>query len=178
MEHTTNALAGVVKVVYLKADNATFAMKNGFLSLSITADREDFEKESYPRVFLHRDFPFELPWEYISVIDEDKKEIGIIRNVTDFADEQKQLIVTELERKYYAPRIQKILSVKERYGFSYWRVVTEDGEFSFTLQDTFRSILKIDEEHAVLFDVDGNRFELNNISSLDKQSYKKIELYL
>ena len=95
MEHTTNALAGVVKVVYLKADNATFAMKNGFLSLSITADREDFEKESYPRVFLHRDFPFELPWEYISVIDEDKKEIGIIRNVTDFADEQKQLIVTE-----------------------------------------------------------------------------------
>ena len=68
--------------------------------------------------------------------------------------------------------------MKERYGFSYWQVDTDDGDLSFTVQDTFRNLLRIGEDRLAIFDVDGNRFEIESLAALDRKSYKKIELYL
>jgi hypothetical protein len=68
--------------------------------------------------------------------------------------------------------------VKERYGFSYWKVQTDEGEVTFTLHDTFRSIVRASEFRVILMDVDGNRFDIPDVRELDRKSYKKIELYL
>ena len=157
--------------------NASFSMKNGFLSM--TKKEENGEEKVYDRVFLHRAFPFELLWEYISVLDPDQIEIGIIFNLDEFEGEAKELLVNELERKYYEPRIKTITSLKERYGFSYWGVVCEDGrEVKFTMQDTFRNIIRVGDDRAILLDVDGNRFVIESIMGLDRKSHKKIELYM
>ena len=156
---------------------AAFCMKNGFLSM--TAKDENGQEKVYDRVFLHRDFPFELLWEYISVLDAEQVEIGIIFNVDDFEGEERELLVTELERKYYEPRIKTIVSLKERYGFSYWEVECEDGRnVKFTMQDTFRNIIRVGDDRAILLDVDGNRFVIESILGLDRKSHKKIELYM
>ena len=134
------------------------------------------------RIFLSRAFPFDMPFEYISVLDKDKKEIGFIRSLDDFDEPAKTQLIHELETKYYTPVIKKILSVKERYGFSYWKTECEFGEKSFTLQDTFRSIIKSPRddgtERIFILDVDGNRYEIPDVEALDRKSYKKIELYL
>jgi len=134
------------------------------------------------RIFLSRAFPFDMPYEYISVLDKDKKEIGFIRSVTDFDEAEQKLLRDELDTKYYTPVIKKILSVKERYGFSFWKTECEFGEKAFTLQDTFRSIIKAStadgKERIFIVDVDGNRYEIPDVEALDRQSYKKIELYL
>lgn len=134
------------------------------------------------RIFLSRAFPFDMPFEYISVLDKDKKEIGFIRSLDDFDEPARTQLIHELETKYYTPVIKKILSVKERYGFSYWKTECEFGEKSFTLQDTFRSIIKSPRddgtERIFILDVDGNRYEIPDVEALDRKSYKKIELYL
>ena len=44
--------------------------------------------------------------------------------------------------------------------------------------DTFRNIAKITESRVVLTDVDGNRYEIDDVLALDGKSYRKIELYL
>lgn len=123
-----------------------------------------------------------MPLEYISVLDRDKKEIGFIRSLDDFDEPARGMLLHELEAKYYTPKIKKIYSVKERYGFSYWKTECEFGEKSFTLQDTFRSIIRSHladgTERVFILDVDGNRYEIENVEALDRQSYKKIELYL
>ena len=70
-------------------------------------------------------------------------------------------------------------SLKERYGFSYWRVTLTDGRsLSFTMQDTFRNIVKRGEDSLILLDVDGNRFVIESVAALDRKSYRRIELYL
>lgn len=164
------------EIVRINAENAAFTMKNGFLSMTFT---QSGEKQEHDRVFLHRTFPFELLWEYISVLDGDSVEIGLIFNLSDFDDETRALLETELERKYYQPKIKTIEALKERYGFSYWTVVDSEGRrINFTMQDTFRNIIRIGEDKAVLLDVDGNRFVIDSILGLDKKSYRKIELYL
>ena len=88
------------------------------------------------------------------------------------------MLVRELERKYYSPVIEKIYSVKERFGFSYWDAQTSAGRLTFTLQDTFKSMIRAGGGKLFLFDVDGNRFVIENVERLDRRSYKKIELYL
>ena len=155
---------------WLTPQNASFFLKNGFLYI------KHGEKEE--RAFLYRQFPFELEWEFLSVMDSEKQEIGILRELTSFDEETRALLTCELERRYYTPVIQRILSMKERYGFSYWKVKTADGEVSFTLQDTFRSMIHTGENRLLLLDVNGNRFEISDVTALDRKSYKKIELYL
>ena len=147
-------------------------MKNGFLFMACPKDAEP------RRVLLHRDFPFDHPWAYISVLSTESMELAFIQNVDLFEGEEKELIVRELERKYYTPSIKKILSVKDRFGFSYWDVETETGKVTFTLQDTFKSISRAGDKKLFFSDVDGNRFVIENIEALDRKSHKKIELYL
>ena len=158
--------------VQISKENAKFIMKNGFLFMACPKDAEP------RRVLLHRDFPFDHPWSYISVLSTDNVELAFIKSVDLFDDEDKALIVRELERKYYTPSIKKILSVKDRFGFSYWDVETESGKVTFTLQDTFKSISRAGENKLFFSDVDGNRFVIENIEALDRKSHKKIELYL
>lgn len=166
----TRSLAELSVTVWLTPENATFYLKNDFLHI---------KTESYEgRVHLCREFPFELEWEFISVMDDRQSEVGIIRSVSLFAGVGEELLRTELSRRYYAPVVDKILSVKERYGFSYWRVQTAEGNVSFTLHDTYRSIIRAGGGRVVLLDVNGNRFEIPNVEALDRKSYKKIELYL
>ena len=163
-------------IIKLNAENAEFYIKNGFPAMNLTMDGE---KKEYERVFLHRAFPFELLWQYISVLDADGKEIGVVYDVEDFGKETCELLKTELRRKYYEPQVKSIVSLKERYGFSYWNVITgEDRKVSFTMQDTFRNIIRVGSDKAILLDVDGNRFVIESIAALDRKSYKKIELYL
>ena len=169
-------LEEAAKIYRLDKENAEFFTKNGFLAMKY---KDGEEEKTLDRVFLHRAFPFELLWKYISVISDDGKEKGVIYDIEDFEPETTALIKKELERKYYSPRISSILSLKERYGFSYWRVSISDGrELNFTMKDTFRNIIRTGEDSAILLDVDGNRFVIESIAALDKKSYRRIELYL
>ncbi len=181
-KNNAGTLDTVIQIQYLDDTNAVFTEENGFISLKATVrntETEQEEEKNFERVFLHAAFPFDMPESYISVLDKDQKEIGMIRELSTLSAETQKTLRGELARKYYAPKIERILSVKERYGFSYWRVdLTDVKDFSFTVQDTYRSMLKVDHTHVFIIDVDGNRFEIPNVETLDRQSYKKIELYL
>lgn len=155
---------------WLTEENTSFYQKNGFLYIK--------NGEDDCRAFLNRAFPHEMLWEFISVLGEDQQEIGIIRDVEKLGEENRSLVVTELKRRYYSPVILKINSMKERYGFSYWKVETAEGSVQFTLHDTYRSIVHAGENRVLLMDVNGNRFEIPDVTALDKKSYKKIEFYL
>ncbi len=163
-------LAELSVTVWLTPENAQFFVKNNFLYITYAGVDT--------RVFLCREFPFELEWEFISVLNEEQEEIGIIRDIHRFPEETATLLCEELRRRYYAPVIREILQVKERYGFSYWRVTTAEGEVRFTLHDTYRSLIHAGGNRILLLDVDGNRFEIPDTAALDRKSYKKIELYL
>ena len=165
-------LAEISVTVWLTEENAAFSFKNGLLFIKQGSESEE------KRVFLCRQFPFDYLWEYVSVLDEEQTEVGIIRDLSVFSEDTQSLLRTELSRRYYAPVIKRIMSVKERYGFSYWKVSTEEGTVSFTLHDTFRSIIRAGEHRLIFVDVNGNRFEIPNVEELDRKSYKKIELYL
>lgn len=170
-DRPAKTLAELSVTVWLTPENAHFERKNGLLYLTLG--------ETVSRVNLVREFPFETPFEYISALDPDGGELGIIRATSLFDGSERELIENELRLRYYAPEITKILRVRERYGFSYWTVETSDaGKLTFTMQDTYRNLFRIGE-HAVTFsDVDGNRYEITDVNGLDRASRKRLDLYI
>ena len=175
------ALSDIVAITYIRADNAVFAKKNDFISLKLTAPNAEgiTETKEYDRLFLHRVFPFDNPYAYISVLDRAANEIGLIADMQELKPEDAEILRAELDRKYYTPVIRSILSMKDKFGFSYWKVMTDEGEMNFTLHDTFHSMMKVDGGNRIFItDVDGNRYEIPDLEKLDRKSYRKIELFL
>lgn len=164
-------LAELSVTVWLTPENAHFERENGLLYLTVEGRRS--------RALLVREFPFEAPFSYISALDPDGCELGIVKETALFSGAERELIEDELRLRYYAPTVTRILRVRERYGFSYWTVETADaGRLTFTVQDTYRSILRIGSGSVTVTDVDGNRFEIPDVEALDRASRKRLELYL
>ena len=174
------ALKEVISVRYITAENARFEKSGDFIRLTVTLPDDDGnpEEKTYDRIFLHRAFPFDFPYAYISVLDSDSKEIGIIRDVDELGEENARMLREELDRKYYTPVIRQILSVKDKFGYSYWKVRTDEGELDFTCRDTYSSLLKVGGTRIFVNDIDGNRYEIPDLEALDRKSFKKIELFL
>ena len=93
IEHNNEImLEKAAQIIKIDKSNAKFEMKNRFLTLTL----QEEEEKTYNKVFLHRAFPHELLWEYISVIGEDNKEIGLICNIEDFEAETIAILKTEI----------------------------------------------------------------------------------
>ena len=172
------ALSDIIKTKYFTQENCSFTDGGGYLTLRVLPEEGGAEEKEYDRVYLHRMFPFEEPERYISVLDGEKNELGVIEDLDQLDNQTQEILRAELKRKYYMPAILSIDRLKDRYGFTYWDVTTPEGKCNFTLQDTQRSIVKMGEDRLMIVDIDGNRYEIPHISKLDRASYKRIELYL
>ena len=146
--------------------------KGGFLSLRV------MKKDRHPRVHLYRSFPLSRSTEYISVRDTDDKEIGIIEDLAEFPPKIARLLEEELERRYFTPAIREITSLKQEFGYTYWEVGTDSGFCRFTVKMGDNTIRYLSENTLLIFDVDGNRFELPEYESINKKHLKIVETLL
>ena len=91
-------LKEVVAVRYITAENAKFEKQSDFVKMTVRFPNEEGVEEEtvYDRIFLHRAFPFDFPYAYISVLDMDSKEIGIIREIDELGEETAKLLRDEI----------------------------------------------------------------------------------
>lgn len=180
MSENTNVLdENPRESIALTPQNARFYRSGGgLISLELTETGEVLE-----RVVLFRCFPITNPSEFISVREPDSKkmgrgkEIGMIRFISDFSAEVQQLFAEELERRYFSPTIKKIISVKEKFGYTYWETQTSAGNITFVLNNPFSNIRTLEDGRVFIADLDGNTFQIPDPTKLDPASYKRIEMY-
>ena len=168
---------GSMQISYLTCKNTAFFKSGDFLGLKTNVS-DNSEERTVQRVHLRRMFPFSELFTDISVQDDDGEEIGLISNIADFMPDTAKKLRDELEKTYFVPKIKSIRSLKERFGFSTWKVQTDVGDAEFTLRDTYRSMVFAGGGRIFLVDSDGNRYEIPDVNKLDRKSYKKIELYI
>jgi hypothetical protein len=168
----TKGLAEYTEIVYMTPEEAMFRRTEGGILTLVFTDKE------YDRVSVNRAFPFSLGDFYLSVRDSEGKEIGIIRNLEEFPESARELIKEELEWVYYSPKITRILSVKEEFGYSYWDVETDRGIKRFTVRGTSENVISVTETRLLIIDIDGNRFDISDIRDLDPKSFKMIDSLL
>lgn len=158
---------------FIEPQYAVFSKtEGGFLKLHIMPG------EDYARVNLYYIFPFSAENGYISVRNQEGKEIGIIKSIEDYTESTKELLLNELHRRYFTPSIQRIISIKEEFGYYYWDVVTDAGQKKFALRREQHGIISITEKRVLITDVDGNRFEILDCGSLEPKFVKILEMLL
>lgn len=172
----SETLEKIASSARLTAENARFVLKGDLVCLF--KKNEDGSESEFDRIVLVRNFPFEFTDKYITVLDRSAKEIGIIVELSDIAEGEREYLSRELERRYYMPKITRIDRMKEKMGFSSWTVLTDRGLVTFSIKDTYKNIIRLAGGRCILSDVDGNRYEIEDYRKLDKKSLKRIELVI
>ena len=169
--------------IALTKENAKFTRSGGGL-ISLELKNHNGETKFFERIVPVRAFPITDPDCFISIREPDTREggkgaeIGMIDKLADFGEETEKLILEELDRRYFTPVIEKIYNVKEKFGYLYFDVLTSSGKVSFVMNNPSSNIRVLEDRRSLIYDIDGNCFEIPEVEKMDKASFKKIEIYL
>lgn len=169
----------LLELRYLTKDNAIFRRtKGGFVELDYT-DREK-KVQHYDRVGVYRTFPVTEPDSYISIREADEKarEIGIVEKLSELDKEQADMLREQLRIRYYMPVIEKVLEVKEEYGYAYFQVKTNFGVCRFTTRMGGDAVIALSDCRYQITDLDGNRYEIPDLYRLSVNERKKLDLFI
>jgi hypothetical protein len=124
----------------------------------------------YESVKLYRVAPLSQPNGPVAFLDDKGYEICTLRNLSDLEPDSRRIAEAELARRYLTARIQKIISLTQEAAVTYWTVETNRGRREFVVQGLQENCVWFTEDHIMLIDVDGNRFEIPSIAALDARS--------
>ncbi len=142
------------------------------LRLTIDGDR------SYTRVKVVRAAPLSHPRRYICLLDEKDEEVCMIPDLKELDEGMRAILEEELDRRYLTSTVQRVLSMRNEFGTSYWDVETNRGRREFVVQNAAESAQWLGEHRLMLVDVDDNRFEIPDLRGLDKKSLSLAEMVL
>jgi hypothetical protein len=148
---------------YLDPRALTFSRNGVHLRLTIEGER------SFPRVSVVRAFPLTDPTHWLSVRF-GAEEAGVIVDLAQLEAESRRLVMESLKGRYLVARIRRIHAVKERLGTLEWDVETDRGRCRFTTRSLRKSTSSPSPDRYLLSDVDGNRFDVPELSTLDAAS--------
>ncbi len=135
-----------------------------------TVKLEMYDGRSYENLEPLRLFPVSGITKFISLLDENGKEIAIIRDTDNLMPDSKKAVLECLESYYIIPKIKKIISRVEKYGNITWTVATDRGEHSFAILNTSIDIKTLYDGRILIRDSNDNRYEIENVNNLDKDS--------
>ena len=85
-------------------------------------------------------FPLSNPNCYISLLEDGKKEVAIIRDLSALDRASAKAISDCLAEYYLIPKILRVLSVKDQYGTLVWETETDRGPVTFRIKDRHNDI--------------------------------------
>jgi hypothetical protein len=142
------------------------------LRMTIDGDR------SYLRVKVVRAAPLTQPDRYFCILDIKDEAICMVENMDQLEEASRPFVFEELDRRYLTAEIQSIVSLQNEYGVSYWDVNTDRGRREFVAKSVSENAQWLGDSRLMIFDVDGNRFEVPDKEKLDKRSLGLLESVL
>jgi len=142
------------------------------LRLTIENDR------SYPTVKPAWASPLTRPGKYLALLDGKGDEIVMVADPGKLPADSRKAVEDELERRYLTATVLSVQSTKQEFGATYWSVLSDRGSRDFVTQSLQENAIWLGANHLLLVDVDGNRFEIPDITKLDKLSQERIDTIL
>ena len=119
-------------------------------------------------------FPISETSRYISLIDEESNEIGIIEDIKHLPRASREVLIEELQKRYFMPKITKIHELDGQFGITQWVVETSQGDVEFGVRSRY-DIVTLENGRVLIKDADGNRYEIENYHKLDPKSLVLLE---
>lgn len=115
-------------------------------------------------------FPTSRAGKYISLLDEEQKEVAIIRDLNALTPESKAIVEDALNAFYFIPQITKIYGCTVRFGLFKFDVETDKGRIQFDMGNLHYNIKRLQGTRILFRDMNDNRYEIADYTKLDKKS--------
>lgn len=122
-----------------------------------------------------RAFPLTNPDTFISIQDPKDQEVGILESLDGMERGQKDLILAELDRRYFTPVVNRIDELKQDAGMWKFVVQTQRGPAEFYVRNWRDSAHEAARGRWQILSVDGLRFEIRQVNELDDRSQILLE---
>jgi hypothetical protein len=129
---------------------------------------------SWIKVSVARAFPLSNPNHYLGFLDGAGKDIGLLHDPSLLDPDSRKVVEEELEKRYFVPIVERVLSIKEEFGTIYWTVETDRGEKEIIVRNLRDNLQELSASRVIITDVDGNRYEFPDVSKLDGKSQSAI----
>lgn len=129
-------------------------------------------------VTLVRLFPLTEPERWISLVEMNGKEVGILKDASRLGHDALRLAREELRRRYLVPRIVRILACRPRSDLVEWTVETDRGRQKFLTREVREQIKEHQPTRLSIVDVEGNRYDIPDLAALDLESRRRLEAQL
>ena len=123
-------------------------------------------------------FPLSKRTQMVAVFDLAGEEVGILDDLDRLDPRSKRIVSEEIEKSYFLPKIQDIVEITEKFRLVTWSVITDRGPRTFQVRHIRQNIRKIGRKRVIIRDVDGNRFEVQNVLDLSLSSKRLLDGYL
>jgi len=133
-------------------------------------------------VFAVRCFPATRPEEFISLRmcerDGQERELGMLRQLSDWSPESQALIRAALSRRYLLRQIEAIDDIKLEQGYLNFQVRTDQGPSQFTMRWTQAQTQDFGDRGKVLVDVEDNRFLIPDVNALPRRQCELFQRFV
>lgn len=140
----------------------------------VFVDVEFYTGEKFTELELHRMFPITGLDKYISLLDSNGNEVAVIRNINDLMPESKAVVERCLTEYYMMPRITRFIRMSEKFKIWMWTAETDKGICTFEIRNHLTAIKPLYDGRVLIKDANDNRYEIPDVSKLDKKSIKMI----
>ncbi len=122
--------------------------------------------------------PLSRPETYLSLLDGKGKEIVTLPDPAQLSPDSLEAAREELRRRYLTATVTRVTHTRQEFGATYWSVETDRGARDFVTQNLQENAVWLSDVHLLLLDVDGNRFEVTDMTRLDRESRHLMEMIL
>ncbi len=133
-------------------------------------------------IVILRTFPAAYPTEYLSVRgwnpDGDEIELGMIRNLNEWSDDNQREIRNALERRYLLREITEINSISLKFGFVDFDVKTSAGRATFSMRWTQSQAIDFGDNGKLIIDTEENRYLVRDLACLAPADQERFLQYV
>lgn len=159
--------------LYIEQDMARFIRKDITL-----VDMELYDGRKFQNLEPRRLFPLSGLDKYITLLDQQGIEQGIIRDLRTLPPEERKIIECCLEEYYLIPRVTKINDCVEKHGVLSIHVETDRGPAVIEIRNVLHGLKLLYGTRVLLRDTNDNRYEIPDLRAIDKQSRARIDAFL
>jgi hypothetical protein len=164
----------VSQVRYVDPSEVLVVPGAGLISMRITLGSE----RSILNAQVKRAFPLSHPDKFISIQDGEGKEVAVLRTMDGLDPESLAQFQSALDRRYFTPKIVRIIFLRLEAGMWRFSVVTQRGDAEFYVRNWRDSAFELTPGRWQIQTVDGARFEIENLDALDDASRRLMDQLL
>ena len=126
--------------------------------------------EEYTDLKVRRAFPLEEAARYVGVFAANGDEIGLIEDPQQLDADSRQALFDELDKVYFHPVITAFNSLDEEFGVLRGEIETTSGRRQLEIRGYRTNVRVLSRGRAVVEDVDGNRYLIEDWRALPQQT--------